>query len=188
MCCIMPAGNKAPITAFNRLGDKAMTSNFRVFFAGVGTTFIILGAGFGGGLMMAKSALEEPTGYRSGAPSEPLPPARVVLPSTTEAALPPQTLKEQQIAAPSPEPAPQPQAQPAKEVVEAPGEQLDTKKAKAEERTQRKRLAERKAKRLAKERAKHQHIEPERPRGPVMAFGGDEPPQRSGGFGFFGRE
>ena len=54
----------------SRFGDKAMASNFRIFFAGVGTTFIILGVGFGGGLMMAKSALEEPTGYRSRASSE----------------------------------------------------------------------------------------------------------------------
>jgi type IV secretory pathway VirB10-like protein len=168
-----------------------MASNFRIFFAGVGTTFIILAVGFGGGLMMAKSALEEPTGYRSPAPSEPLPPARVILPSTTEAALPPQTPKEQVVAA-SPEPSPQSQAQPAKEEVRTAVEQqvdnVDTRKAKAEERARRKRVAERKAKRLAAERAKHQHIEPdERPRGPVMAFGGDEPRQ-SGGLGFFGRD
>ena len=169
-----------------------MASNFRIFFAGVGTTFIILAVGFGGGLMMAKSALEEPTGYRSPAPSEPLPPVRVILPSTTEAALPPQTPKEQQVLAASSEPPPQPQPQPAKEVVQAPVEQqvdkVDTRKAKAEERARRKRVAERKAKRLAAERAKLQHIEPdERPRGPIMAFGGDEP-RESGGFGFFGRD
>ena len=169
-----------------------MASNLRIFFAGVGTTFILLGVGFGGGLMMAKSALEEPTGHRSPAPSEPLPPFRVILPSTTEAALPPQSPKEQQVVAASPEPAPQPQAQPAKEVVQAPVEQqvdkVDTKQ-KAEERARRKRVAERKAKRLAAERAKHQHIEPdERPRGPVMAFGGDEPLKSGGGFGFFGRD
>ena len=162
-----------------------MASNVRIFFAGVGTTFILLGVGFGGGLMMAKSALEEPTGDRSRASSE-LPPARVILPSTTEAALPPQTPKEQQVVAASSEPAPQPQAQPAKEVVQAPVQQqvdkVDTQKAKAEERARRKRVAERKAKRPAAEKAKQQHIEPdERPRGAVMAFGGDEPRQ-SGGF------
>ena len=167
-----------------------MASNAGIFFAGVGTTFIILGAGFGGGLMMAKSALEEPTGYRSPAPSEPLPPVRVILPSTTEAALPPQTPKEQQVLAASSEPPPQPQPQPAKEVVQAPVEQqvdeVDTRKAKAEERARRKRVAERKAKRLAAERAKLQHIEPdERPRGPIMAFGGDKPRES---FGFFGRD
>ena len=47
-----------------------MASNVRIFFAGVGTTFILLGVGFGGGLMMAKSALEEPTGDRSRASSD----------------------------------------------------------------------------------------------------------------------
>jgi hypothetical protein len=33
-----------------------MASNARIFFAGVGTTFVILAIGFGGGLMLAKSA------------------------------------------------------------------------------------------------------------------------------------
>jgi type IV secretory pathway VirB10-like protein len=167
-----------------------MASNAGIFFAGVGTTFIILGVGFCGGLMMAQSALEEPTGYRSRASSESLPPARVVLPFTTEAALPPQTSKEQQEVTASP--APQPQAQAAKEQAQAPVEQqvdkVDTRKAKAEERARRKRVAERKAKQLAAERAKHQHVEPdERSRGPVMALGGDEPRQNAG-FGFFGRD
>ena len=46
-----------------------MASNARIFLAGVGTTFIILGVGFGGGLLMANSAFEQPTGYRSHAPS-----------------------------------------------------------------------------------------------------------------------
>ena len=169
-----------------------MALNLRIFFAGVGTTFILLGVGFGGGLMMAKLALEEPTGDRSRASSE-LPPARVILPSTTEAGLPPHPPKEQQVvAASSGNRLPKPQAQPAKEVVQAPVQQqvdkVDTRKANAEERARRKRVAERKAEQLAAERAKQQHVEPdERPRGPVMAFGGDEPRQ-SGGFGFFGRE
>jgi hypothetical protein len=159
-----------------------MASNLRIFFAGVGTTFILLGVGFGGGLMMAKSALEEPTGDRPRASSE-LPPARVILPSTTEAALPRQNPKEEQLVAASPETAPKPEAQPAKEVVQAPvRQQVDTKRAKAEERASRKRVAERKAKWLA-EKAKHH----EPSRGAVMAFGSDEPRQ-SGGFGFFGRE
>ncbi len=39
------------------LGDTVMASNARIFFAGAGTTFVILGAGFGGGLFMANSAL-----------------------------------------------------------------------------------------------------------------------------------
>ena len=39
-------GTRPQIRAFNiGIGDKAMASNVRIFFAGVGTTFIILGVG-----------------------------------------------------------------------------------------------------------------------------------------------
>jgi hypothetical protein len=69
-----------------------MASSAAIFFAGVGTTFMILGAGFGGGLMIAKSALQEPAGYQNRAPAEPPSPDRIVLPSTAEAAQPPQPL------------------------------------------------------------------------------------------------
>src|SRR5215213_1712615 len=117
-----------------------MASNAGIFFAGVGTTFIILGAGFGGGLMMATSALKEPTGYQNRASAEPPSPVRVILPSTAEAAQPPQP--SQQIAA-APEP-PQP-AQPVKgpqAPVERQVEKVDTRKAEAEQRERRKRYAE----------------------------------------------
>ena len=165
-----------------------MASNARIFLAGVGTTFIILGAGFGGGLLMAKSAFEEPTGYRSHAPSKPLPPARVVLPSTTEAALPPQTPKEQVVGAP-PEPAPQPHAPIVQATIEKQAEKVDTRKAGAEERRWQRRFAERKVKRRTTERAKHpEQVEPDQhSQRPVIAFSGDEP-RLSGGFGFFGRD
>ena len=53
-----------------------MASSARIFFAGVGTTFLILGAGFGGGLLMANSALKEPTGYQAKAKAEPSAPLR----------------------------------------------------------------------------------------------------------------
>jgi hypothetical protein len=46
-------------------GDTVMALNAGIFFAGMGTTLIILGTGFGGGLMMATSALKEPIGYQS---------------------------------------------------------------------------------------------------------------------------
>jgi hypothetical protein len=49
-------------------------------------------------------------------------------------------------------------------------------KAKAEERARRKRMAERKAKQLAAERVKHPRVEPEeRSQGPVMASGAPWP-------------
>jgi hypothetical protein len=168
--------------------EKVMASNARIFLAGVGTTFIILGAGFGGGLLMAKSAFEEPTGYRSRGPSKPLPPARVVLPSTTEAALPPQTPKEQVVGAP-PEPAPQPHAPIVQATIEKQAEKVDTRKAGAEERRWQRRFAERKVKRRTTERAKHpEQVEPDQhSQRPIMAFSGDEP-RLGGGFGFFGRD
>lgn len=163
-----------------------MASNAGIFFAGVGTTFIILGAGFGGGLMMATSALKEPTGYQNHVSTEPPSPVRVILPSTAEAAQPPQP--SQQIAT-APEPPLPPPLQPMKELpapVEKQVEKVDTKKAEAEQRERRKRYAERKARRHAERANRQQQIEQgEQQEAPIMAFGGDEP-RRSGGFGFFG--
>jgi outer membrane biosynthesis protein TonB len=158
-----------------------MATNARIFFAGVGTTFIILGIGFGGGLFMANSALKEPAGYRARAKAEPSSPVRVVLPSSAEAAQAPapsrpsQTLP--QAAAVEP-PSEQAKAAPPEKHVE----KIDTRKAEADARERRKRYAERKAKREAV-RARQQMEPRERVDAPVMAFGGDET-QR--GFGFFG--
>jgi len=92
-------------------GDTVMASSAGIFLAGVGTTFIILGAGFVGGLMMATSALKEPTEYQKRASAEPPSPARIILPSTAEAAQPPQ--ESQQIATLPERPLPPP-LQPAK--------------------------------------------------------------------------
>jgi type IV secretory pathway VirB10-like protein len=159
-----------------------MASNAGIFFAGVGTTFIILGAGFGGGLMMATSALKEPVGYQKHTSKEPTPAARVILPSTAEAAQPVQQT------ATAPEPPLPPPLEPAKEAEPAAQKQVekvDTRKIESVQRERRKRYAERKAGRQA-ERAKRQQIERGGPQeAPILAFGGDEP-RRSGGFGFFG--
>ena len=162
-----------------------MASNAGIFFEGMGTTFIILGAGFGGGLMMAKSALNEPIGYRNVA-SVPEPPLadRVVLPSSAEAAQPPQP-PPQIVAAPQPpsEIKPVKEAEPP---VEKQVEKIDTRKAEAEQRERRKRYAERKAKWKAEKAKRELRIEQaERQEAPIMAFGGDERRQ-SAGFGFFG--
>ena len=163
-----------------------MASNAGILLAGVGTTFIILGAGFGGGLLMATSALKEPTGYQNRASQEPPSPARVILPSTAEAAQPPQP--SQQIAT-APEPPLPPPLQPVKAAqapVERQVEKVDTRKAEAEQRERRKRYAERKAKRQAERAKRQEQIEQgEHQEAPIMAFGGDEP-RRTGGFGFFG--
>ena len=48
-----------------------MASNARIFFAGVGTTFLILGVGFGGGLILASSTLKQPAAYQACATAEP---------------------------------------------------------------------------------------------------------------------
>jgi hypothetical protein len=54
-----------------------MSYKARIFFAGVGTTFVILAVGFDSGLVMAKSALKEATGYQARANTESIPPVRV---------------------------------------------------------------------------------------------------------------
>jgi hypothetical protein len=163
-----------------------MASNAGIFFAGVGTTFIILGAGFGGGLMMATSALKEPVGYQKRTSDEPPTAARVILRSTAEAAQPPQPAQQTATAPEPPLPAPLQPAKEAEPAVQKQVDKVDTKKVESEHRERRKRYAERKARRQA-ERAKRQqqkeYGEPQE--APILAFGGDEP-KRSGGFGFFG--
>jgi hypothetical protein len=42
-----------------------MASNAGIFFAGMGTTLIILAQALAAGFMMATSALKKPTGYQS---------------------------------------------------------------------------------------------------------------------------
>ena len=64
-----------------------MSTHARVFFAGVGTTFVILAVGFGTGLMMASSTLQDTTA-RAGSTSVRLAPARVILPASAEPAQP----------------------------------------------------------------------------------------------------
>jgi hypothetical protein len=41
-----------------------MPSNVRIFLAGVLTTFVILALGFGGELLLAQSALKEPSAIK----------------------------------------------------------------------------------------------------------------------------
>ena len=158
-----------------------MATNTGAFFAGIGTTFIVLAFGFGGGLMMAKSALHEPGGYQARAAAEAPAPVRVILPYSAEAAQPPQL---QQMSS-MPEPA-QPVVQPAKEVeapVERQVEKADAKKEEARER--KRRYAERKARRQAEARARQQR-ELQQPReredARIVAFGNDETPRFGGGW------
>ena len=93
-------GRPSPVPDRNLLSDfyvrlyhweaLVMASNGGFFFAGVGTTFIILGAGFGGGVMLANSALDKPAEFQARASAEPQSPVRAVLPSPAGAPQPPE--------------------------------------------------------------------------------------------------
>ena len=129
-----------------------MSSNARIFFAGVGTTFVILAVGFGAGLMMASSTLPD-TGGRAGSTSVRLAPVRVILPASAEPSQSPQPLQaEQPTTTAIPAPELQPQAQQVKGVQATPEKQVekpDNRIVEAEQRERRRRSAERKAKKLA---------------------------------------
>jgi outer membrane biosynthesis protein TonB len=164
-----------------------MSSNARIFFAGVGTTFVILAVGFGTGLMMASSTLQGTIG-RAGSNSERLASVRVILPASAEPAQPPQPLQpEQPTTTAIPAPESQPQAQQIREVqvpLEKQVEKPDTRRAEAEQRERRRRSAERKAKKLATARARQQFEQQSREREPgIMAFGGNEQPRLIGFLG-----
>ncbi len=155
-----------------------MVSRTGIFFAGAATTFIVLGAGFGGGLLMADSAFNAPAGARTRASSPaPAEPARVVLPSTAEAAPAPQPVAQREPITPEPAPAPQPQVQPeplrdAQAPVEKQPDAVEARKSDVAEKERRQRYAERKAKRIAAEHAKRQQRRIEqgdqRREGPVL--------------------
>lgn len=143
-----------------------MASNARIFFAGVGTTFVILAVGFSGGLILAKSALHDrPQQVRSS--PEPALGMRVILPLSSEPAI--------QAAERTASPEPKPPVQPT-QGMQAPVEQRVEKAApKTVERdlkAERRRYAERRAKSIAAARA-HRQLEPREQTIPgIMAFGG----------------
>ena len=154
-----------------------------VFLAGVGTTILLIGAGFGGGLMLARTTMEPMAAASGPIAAERLPPARVILPASAEAASPPQPPS---ATVPEPGAEPSPRLVQTKEVQQLPERDRAAERAerrKADEQERRKRVTERKAKREVTRNAKQQH---EREQAPgILAFGGDDehPP---GGGGFFG--
>jgi len=157
-------------------------TNARIFFAGVATTILLIGVGFGGGLMMAKTTMEPAAPSRTTA-AERLPPARVIIPASVEAAPAPTPPAAPMETAQTP--TPQLQANKGPETnISAPSERdkeaerAEKKKADAAEREHRKRVAERKARREAARLAKQQQE-----RAPIMAFDGDEPPRMTNFFG-----
>jgi type IV secretory pathway VirB10-like protein len=174
-------GTQAESRAFVAIsGETAMASNARVFFAGVGTTFVILAIGFGGGLMVAKTAMEPSASSHSIA--DQLPPVRVILPASAEAAMPPQPPVE-----PAAAPEPSPSVMTVKETQQALEketkiERAERRKAEADERARRKKYAERKARREAARLVNRQQ---EQQPG-ILAFGGDGDQSRGGAGLFFG--
>ncbi|MET4042073.1 hypothetical protein [Bradyrhizobium sp. RT6a] len=155
-----------------------MATGTGAFFAGIGTTFVILAVGFGGGLLTAGSALNAPSGLHHRSTSEVPAPVRVVLPSSAEAAQPPQQLAQQQTSVQ--QPVMQPASEPIKEVqlpVQKQVEKVETRKADAEERDRKRRYAERKARRAAEARARRDQQRSPQQEAPVMAFGGDNSSQ-----------
>jgi len=162
-------------------------TNARIFFAGVGTTILLIGAGFGGGLMLAKSTMQSTPPSRTMA-ADRLPPVRVILPASAEAAPP-------SASAPAAEAVPAASASDEQNTVHATdmsaraekdkdAERAEQKKSEAAERAHRKRAAEQRAKREAARLAKQrQEQRNQQERAPVMAFGGDEQPRMTGLFG-----
>jgi hypothetical protein len=157
-----------------------MATGAGAFFAGIGTTFVILAAGFGGGLLTARSALDEPSGLQHRSIGEAPTPVRVVLPSSAEAAQPSPQLAQQQTSAQQTEmplpPEPAKQVQPVEKQVE----KAETRKADAEDRDRKRRYAERKARRAAEARARRDQQRAPQQEAPVMAFGGDNSFQYGG--------
>jgi hypothetical protein len=160
-------------------------TNVRTFFAGAGTAILLIGAGFSGGLILARTAMEPAAVTSNSAVADRLPPARIILPASAEAASPPQP-PSTTVAAPAADPAPR--LIQANEVQQSPerdrtAERAERRKAEADERERRKRVAVRKAKRDAARLAKQQQEQQQVPG--IMAFGRDDehPP---GGGGFFG--
>ena len=156
-------------------------TNAEMFFAGVGTTILLIGAGFSGGLLLAQTAME-PTAIASGRfAADRLPRARVVLPASAEPAAAPQPSANP--TTPELEPARQPsranemQQSPERDKAAQPAE-----RRKADEPERRKRVADRKARRNAARTAK---LQEQQPAPDIVAFGRDDqhPP---GGGGFFG--
>jgi hypothetical protein len=151
-----------------------MASSAGIFFAGIGTTFIIIGAGFGGGLMFANSAVHSvPAQTRTS--SHLIDPVRIILPTTAEAAAAPQPRDAVS------QPVPIPEIKAAEKQVE----KVDTRRAEVEERERKKHSEERKARKIAAARAKRQmdakqQLEQQHsPQPGIMAFDGVAPRQVS---------
>jgi hypothetical protein len=150
-------------------GKTQMASNAVVFFAGVGTTFVILTAGFGSGLVFTKAAFDD---ARAPARSDlrPLPSVRVVLPAYGEPALSATPASTEATPA-------TPEAQTVREA-SAPVAQVSTPDPRIVERNlrvERRKQAERKARKVAAAKARQDMKSLTQQPPSVMAFSGDNP-------------
>ena len=168
-----------------------MATSTGAFVAGIGTTFVVLAVGFGGGLMLAKSAPNErPQLHARAASEEPKVPIRVILPTSAEPAQPPQASRTPE---PTQQPVPQPliqsglQSANQQSLIETADakKSADAKKTEAKERDLKRRYAERKVRRQAEGRARQQ-LERQQPRerddAPIMAFSDAAVPRVGGGW------
>lgn len=182
-----------------------MASTTSIFFAGVGTSLLLIGAGFGSGLLLGQAAVDVPQKSRTvGSQSNVPPPAKVILPAMTTAS--PSASQTVEAAAPmrpaQAEPEPTAEPTPVKDVQEQAGErekqarqhverekQQAARKVAAHER--RKRYALQKAARRHQQGQQQQQLtaqqqemprQSEQPR--VLAFGRSEGPNQQ--IGFFG--
>jgi hypothetical protein len=150
-----------------------MASNAVVFFAGVGTTFVILTAGFSSGLVFTKAAFDDTRAPARGDPRPP-PSVRVVLPAYGEPAssaapVADQPRIEAMLATPNSQTAPE-ASTPVTQVF-APDPRTVERNLRAERRKQ----AERKARKVAAAKARQETKAPIQQPPSVMAFGGDGP-------------
>jgi hypothetical protein len=147
-----------------------MTTSARAFFAGMGTTFVILAVGFGGGVMLAKNSIAPPQSSRVAS----IPEARVVLPTSAETVEQPistsLTVESTSHADMSALPAILPIAS---NELNKSQERAGRRKAEMEKRALRTRVAKRKSAQYAARIAKYQvQSQPTQPN--IMAFGEDE--------------
>lgn len=150
-----------------------MASNAVTFFAGVGTTFAILTAGFSGGLVFTKAAFDDRAVPSQSGPAS-APRVRVVLPAYSEPA-PSGASKWEAVQAEASTTKPEVQA-----AREAPSpvtqvEKTDLRKTVRQSRVEARRQAERKARKIAAARTKHRLEAQPREEPAIMAFGGDGP-------------
>jgi type IV secretory pathway VirJ component len=172
-------------------------SNASVFFVGAGTTILLLGAGFGGGLLFAKAAIEPVAQHRETEANR-LAPARVILPAYAEPAPAPNP---SEAASPVPVSGPKPQGElqvvSAKDVQVQSGpaekdkqvERTEQRKAEAAQRESRRRYAERarrEAARAKQQQAQEQQETRRQQQSGIVAFSADDEQSKSGAL-FVGR-